>query len=264
MVVIMLDDFFIRALFAGIGVALIAGPLGCIIVWRRLAFFGDTLAHGGLAGVALGLIAGINITLTVLLLCILLALALYGLQGQTKFASDTLLGVLSHAVFAIGLIVVALMTVQLDLESLLFGDILAVGQSDLAIIYGGGAVVLLVLWKIWTPLFAMTVNRDLAEAEGSNVSRVSLISVLLLAGVVALSLKIMGALLVSAMLVIPAATARTFTRTPEAMACGAVIIGILAVIGGLFGSLQWDLPTGPSVVACASLLFVLGLLCCRK
>lgn len=257
---LMLDDFFSRALLAGIGVAAVAGPLGCFIVWRRLAYFGDTLSHAALLGVALSFLLNINVTLAVFLISALVAVLLIVLQRNGSLSSDSLLGLLAHASLALGLVVLAFMTwIRFDLMGLLFGDILAVSKTDLAIIYSGGLAILALLAVIWRPLFAATVNNELAEAEGIHAGRFNLIFMLLMACVIAISIKIVGVLLITALLIIPAATARRFATGPEQMALLAVVIGIAAVVGGLFGSLQWDTPSGPSIVVTALCLFLLSL-----
>ena len=255
----MLDDFFVRALLAGAGMALIAGPLGCLVVWRRLAYFGDTLSHAALLGVALGLLLQVSLTLAVLAVCVGVALVLLVLQRRANLSSDALLGLLSHASLAIGMVVLASMTwVRIDLMGLLFGDILAVSLQDIAIIWIGGGVVLAVLATIWRPLFAATVSSELAEAEGMNPARSNLVFMLLMAVVIAISMKLVGVLLITAMLIIPAATARRFAKGPEVMAVLSALAGIMAVAGGLFGSLSLDLPSGPAIVVAALLLFLVA------
>jgi zinc transport system permease protein len=257
----MFDDFIIRAAIAGIGVALVAGPLGCFVVWRRMAYFGDTLAHAGLTGVALGLVIGTSPTLGIVFTGVAIGFLLLALQRQRRVPTDALLGILSHSALAIGLIAISfLKTVRVDLMGYLFGDILAVTTVDIAWIYGGAAVLLGVLFFIWRPLIAVTVDEDMAVAEGVNGMRTQLIFTVLIALTVALAMKIVGVLLVTALLIIPAAAARRFAFTPEGMAIGAVIIGAMAVVSGLFASLQWDTPSGPSVVAAAAFLFALSLM----
>lgn len=251
-----MDDFMLRALAAGLGVALACGPMGSFIVWRRMAYFGDTLAHSALLGVALGVLLEVNVNLAVILVCMALAVLLVLLQRQQRLASDTLLGILSHSALSLGLIVLALMeTVRLDLVGYLFGDILAVTRVDIYWIYGGGLVALAVLARIWRPLLAITVHEELARVEGVPVLPVRLAFMLLIALVIAVAMKVAGILLITSLLIIPAATARPFARTPEQMALLASLIGCLAVGGGLFASLQWDLPAGPAVVVAAGLLF---------
>lgn len=257
----MLDDFFTRAIVAGIGVALIAGPLGCFIVWRRLAYFGDTLSHAALLGVALAFLFEVNVTAAVFAVSACVSIALLLLQRGATLSADALLGLLAHASLALGMVVLAFMTwVRFDLMGLLFGDILAVSKSDLAVIWIGGAVVLGVLFTVWRPLFAATVNRELAEAEGLNPDRANIIFMLLMAAVIAISMKIVGVLLITALLIIPAATARRFSTGPEQMAVLAALIGAASVVAGLFGSLEWDTPSGPSIVVAALAFFLVSLI----
>ncbi len=257
----MFDDFFTRAILAGVGVAVVAGPLGCFIVWRRLAYFGDTLAHAGLLGVALAFLFEVNIMIAVFAVSGCISIALLLLQRRAALSSDALLGLLSHSALAIGLVVLAFMTwIRIDLMGFLFGDILAVTKTDIVVIWAGGIAVLALLAAIWRPLFAGTVNHELAQAEGVNPERANFVFMLLLAAVIAISMKIVGVLLITALLIIPAAAARRFASGPEQMAVLASVIGALGVLGGLFGSLEWDTPAGPSIVVAALLLFVVSLL----
>jgi zinc transport system permease protein len=255
----MLDDFFTRALVAGIGVALVAGPLGCFIVWRRLAYFGDTLSHAALLGVALALLFEVNITLAVFATSACVALSLLLLQRRAALSADALLGLLSHSALAVGLVVLAFMAwVRIDIMGFLFGDILAVSKFDIAVIWGGGVVVLAMLAAIWRQLFAATVNLELAQAEDMKPEQANIIFMLLMAAVIAISMKIVGVLLITAMLIIPAATARSLASGPEQMAVFAALIGAASVLGGLFGSLEWDTPAGPSIVVAALVMFILS------
>jgi len=255
---LVLDDFFTRAIVAGVGVALVAGPLGCYIVWRRLAYLGDTLSHAGLLGIALALLFQINITLSIFLVSVFVSLALIFMQRRVTLSSDALLGLLAHSTLAFGMVALSFMTwVRVDLMGFLFGDILAVTTFDITIIWGGGLCVLIVLMTFWKSLFAATVNFELARAEGMKPEQANIIFMLLLAAVIAITMKIVGVLLITSMLIFPAAIARRFASGPEQMAILSAIIGIIAVFGGLFASLQWDTPAGPSIVAAASVFFVL-------
>jgi zinc transport system permease protein len=255
------DAFLIRAFLAAAGLALIAGPLGCLIVWRRMAYFGDTLSHAALMGVALGILTGIDVTIGVIATGVLIALLLLGLHLQQRLATDTLLGILSHASLAVGLIAISFLDkVRVDLMGYLFGDILAVSRNDVIVIFTGAVVVLGVLALIWRPLIALTVHEDTAVAEGVSSLRVRLAFMLLIALTVALAMKLVGVLLITALLIIPAATARAFARSPEGMALGAIVAGLVAVAAGLAGSFAWDTPSGPSIVAAAAGLFAVTLI----
>lgn len=253
------EDFFWRGLLGGLGVALVSGPLGCFIVWRRMAFFGAALSHSALLGIALGFLLGADPAAGILAACLAFTLLIVLLQGRGRLPSDTLLGIVAHAALAAGLIVISLMErLRVDLLGYLFGDILAVTEADLYWIYGGGVFILAVLLKIWRPLLAATVHEELAAAEGVRAGRVRLAFMLLIALVVAIAMKIVGVLLVHALLIIPAAAARPFARTPERMAVLAAAVGALAVVVGLFASFRWDTPSGPSVVAAAAAIFAAG------
>lgn len=256
----MMADFLWRALLGGIGVAFVAGPLGCFIVWRRMAYFGDSLSHSALLGIALGFILGVDLVVGVIASCVAVAVLLVGLQRQKRWGVDTLLVILSHSALSIGLVVISVTPhLRIDLTSYLFGDILAVSRADLAWIYGGGLGVVAALIAIWRPLLSLTVHEELARAEGVAVERIQLAFALLIAVAVALAMKVIGILLVSALLIIPAATARRLVRTPERMAVAAAAIGIVAVLAGLAGSLHLDTPGGPSIVVAAAGLFALSL-----
>lgn len=257
----MLDDFFTRALLTGIVVALVAGPLGCFVVWRRMAYFGATISHSALLGVVLALLIGVHEILGVFVIGVLTAVALVLLRRRATLSSDSLLGLLAHATLALGLVVLALMPlVRIDLLAYLFGDILAVDRTDLAVATVGGAGVLLGLAAIWRPLLAGTVNADLAAAEGLHPQRAEMAFMILLAAAMAIAMKIVGILLITALLIIPAAAARRVAATPEGMAVLAAGIGVVAVLGGLWASLEIDTPSGPSIVMMAVLLFLLSLL----
>ena len=256
----MTEDFFLRALAGGIGVALAAGPIGCFVVWRRMAYFGATLAHAVLLGVALGFLLEIEPTLAILAICLLLAGGLALLERQRLVPLDTLLGVLAHGVFAAGLIVIAFMEqVRVDLMGYLFGDVLSVSAADLRFIFAIAAGSIAALAWQWRNLLSVTVNEDLAAVEGVPVQRVRMLLVILLAVVIATGMKIVGMLLVLALVIIPPAAARRFAATPEQMVVAAAGIGAAAVAAGLFGSLEWDVPAGPAIVMVASAIFAAGL-----
>ena len=255
----MLDDFLIRAGLAGIGLSLATGPLGSFVVWRRMAYFGDATAHAAILGVALALATDLPVGLGTLVVALVMAMTV-ALMAARGWAMDTMLGVLAHSALALGLVAVSFVPgARTDLSAYLFGDILAVSRSDLAFIWGGSALVLaLLVWR-WQRLLTSTLNPDLAHASGVDPDRERLVLTLALAVVVALALKVVGALLIAALLIIPAAAARALSRTPEAMALLAGVIGALASLTGLALSLWQDTPAGPSIVAAAALLFVAAL-----
>ena len=254
-----MDDFLLRALAAGIGVAAVTGPLGSFVIWRRMAYFGDTLAHSALLGVTLGLFLGINLTIGVFICCIVVATLLVGLQNRVQLSSDAILGILSHGTLALGLVAVSFLDdIRVDLMALLFGDILAVNATDLLLIYASGASIILLMVVMWRALVSATVHADLARAEGVPVEKINILLMLCIALTVATAMKVVGILLVAALLIIPASTARAFSETPEQMAVCASVIGGISVAGGLMLSLNFDTPPGPSIVTCTLLLFAIS------
>ncbi len=252
----MFDPFLQRAVLAGLALVLICGPLGSVMVWRRMAYFGDALSHSALLGVAVGFVIGVAPHISIVVLCVGAAVLITILEQQRKIAVDTLLGILSHSALAFGLVAVSLLAgPRFDLIAYLFGDILSVTWSDLAWIYGGVAVAFTLLIAMWSRLLAVTVHEDLARVEGAPVVWVRLAYMVLIAIVIAVAMRVVGVLLVTALMIIPAAAARAGAMSPEAMAIRASIIGAVAVIGGLLASYTWDTPAGPSIITAASVMF---------
>lgn len=256
-----MDSFIWRALLGGLGIALLAGPLGCFVVWQRMAYFGEVLSHSSLLGLALGLVLGIHLTAGVALVCVAMATLLVLMQNHVRLSrelpTDTLLGVMSHVALAGGLAMLVLVEdIRFDLNAYLFGDVLAIGRLDLLWILCTGLVVIGTLLFVWRQLLEITLSEEIAQVEGVPVKRIRLIYMLLMALVVAVAIKIVGVLLMASLLVIPAAVARRLARTPEQMALFASFVGALAVITGLWASLQWNLPAGPAIVLAAAVMFV--------
>ena len=238
---------------AGIMLACAAGPLGSFVVWRRMSYFGDTLAHASLLGVAFGLLLDINPFYAVIAVTLMLAAGLVWLEKRPHLAIDTLLGIMAHSALSLGLVVVSLM-------SYLFGDLLAVTPEDLIFIAIGVVIVLAILFWQWRNLLSMTISPDLAFVDGVKLQRVKLLLMLVTALTIGVAMKFVGALIITSLLIIPAATARRFARTPEQMAGVAVGMGMIAVTGGLTFSAFYDTPAGPSVVLCAALLFIFSMM----
>jgi zinc transport system permease protein len=250
-----LDDFMVRATLAGIGVALAAAPLGCFVVWRRMAYFGDATAHAAILGVALSLALSISVFAGALVIALLMALTVNLLTGR-GYAMDTLLGVLAHSALAFGLVAVSFLSgIRIDLMAYLFGDILAVSRMDIGIIWAGAALVVALIGWRWSALLTATLNEDLAYASGIDPKREQLVLTFALAITVAVAIKVVGVLLIAAMLIIPAAAARPMSRTPEGMALVAAGIGSVSVLVGLRAAYVLDTPAGPSIVCVAALIF---------
>jgi zinc transport system permease protein len=253
----MIEEFIFKALIAGVIVALVAGFMGCFVVWRRMAYFGDSLAHSALLGIAMGVMLNISHNLAVMISSICFALFLVWLQRKRVFATDTLLGILAHAALAIGVITITLLEQRIDLHGYLFGDILTVGDEQLWWLVIGGGFVIIALAFNWSSLVLMTIHEDLAMAENVRVSRLEILLMFLMTIVVAVSIKIVGILLIASMLVIAPAAARQLARSPEVMAIFACLIGSISVVSGIYFSFEFDTPSGPTIVATLAAIFAI-------
>jgi len=251
-------DFLLYALVAGLFIAVVAGPLGCFVVWRRMSYFGDTLAHASLLGVAMAILMSVQLQLAIITSCVIFATVLLMLERRQMLATDTLLGIIAHSTLAFGLLVLSFSDmVQVNLMAFLFGDLLTVTQTDLWWITGCCLLTGALLYYYWNEFLALTVHRELARIEGIPVDRLYALLVMLIAVLIAVAMKIVGVLLITSLLIIPAAAARRVSDTPEQMALGAAVTGCLAVLGGLAMSYYWDTPAGPSIVATACGIFLL-------
>jgi zinc transport system permease protein len=244
-----LEPFLLRALVAGLGLAIVAAPLGCFVVWQRMAYFGETVAQASLLGVALGLALQLDVTLGALLVAVAMAFALIWLGRQQVVALDSVLGLLHHAALAAGVIAASLIQgPPIDLMGFLFGDVFAVTPTDIFWILAGGSAVLAVVVWLWHPLLRLSVHEDLAAAEGIRRQRVKTIFTLLLAVTIAVAMKIVGILLVMAFMVVPAVAARPLAATPERMVALTAVIAAASVLAGLALSANFDVPGGPAIV----------------
>ena len=252
------DPFIIRGILAGIAVALISGLVGCFVVWRRMSYYGESIAHSSLLGVGLGILMGVGINLGIVFTCLLFGILFLFLQQSKVLSSDTLLGVLAHVALAIGIIVISLNKIKIDIHAFLFGDILTVSSNDLWGMYLGVVIAIILICYNWSSLLLVTIDEDLAKAEGIKPLYINLLFTSILTIVVAVSVQIIGLLLITAMLIIPAAASRRLVNSPELMALVATIIGIISVILGIFLSVELDTPSGPAIVVVSSVLFFLS------
>lgn len=252
-------DLLLPSLLVGLMLAAISGPLGSFVVWGRMSYFGDTLAHSSLMGMTLGLLFSVKPLFGVLATTLMVALLLGLSQRQRRLASDTILGIIAHGTLATGLVIASqLEGIRVDLMAFLFGDLLAVSFHDAAWIAAICLLLAALLYYCWQDMLNTLVSPEIAQAEGVRVERMRLILLIMLGLLVAVGMKVVGALLITAMLIIPAAGARRLANTPEQMAVLASLIGLLAVVAGLLSSFLWDTPTGPSIVLSACALFAAG------
>lgn len=254
-------DILLPAWLAGLLLSFITAPLGAFVVWRKMAYFGDTLSHSALLGVALGIFLQIDPYIAVIAMTIILALALVWLEHKTNYSVDTVLGIIAHCSLSLGVITISLLdNVRVDLMSYLFGDLLAIDFSDVIFIAVGVVFIAVILGFYWEKLLSITISPELAQIEGLKVARLRLLLMILTALTIALSMKFVGALIITSLLIIPSATARRFAKTPESMVIYAICFSVMAITGGLLLSSIEDTPAGPSVVVCAGGLFLISLL----
>ncbi|MBK4775440.1 zinc ABC transporter permease [Candidatus Pantoea edessiphila] len=254
-------DILFPAWLGAVILVLAAGPLGCFIIWHKLSCFGDTLAHSSILGIAFGLLLNINPYYTLIILVIMITFSLITIENRPQLTMDTFLGIVAYSTLSLGLVIISLIpNIRVDLIVYLFGDLLAINYNDIWIILIVTTLVLVILtWK-WRPLLLITINKEMATVDGINVKYNRLILMFLTAMLISVAIKFVGALIVTALLIIPAATARYFAKSPEQMAIIAVLIGITSVTFGLIISAYYDTPAAPSVVLCSTCLFIFSLL----
>jgi zinc transport system permease protein len=255
-----MEPFLVRALAAAIGLAIVAAPLGSLVVWNRMAYFGETVAQASLIGIALALMLEINLTLSVVLVTLAVAALLILLARQNAVPLDSILGLMHHGALALGVIATSMLRgPPVDLIGYLFGDIFAVTKGDLYWIYAGGTAVLSIVAWLWQPLLRVSVHEELAAAEGVSRGLIKAVFILVLAVTIAIAMKIVGVLLVIAFLIVPAVAARPFAATPERMALLAGLVAVASVIIGLGLSINIDAPGGPAIVLTMACLAGLSL-----
>lgn len=250
-----MSDFILQAMLAGMLIALAAGPMGCVLIWRRMAYFGDSMAHSALVGIALGIAMGVSHSIGIISICIVFAIILGSLELKGNLPTDTLLGILAHSSLSLGLVWVSLMNQPINLEAILFGDILTITFHEFKLIAIGVVVILGCIAKIWPKLVLLTLNEDLAFAEGVNVKKIKWIFMVILSMMVAFSVQVIGILLLMSLMIIPAAAARQWARSPLSMSLIAMLVGVLSVALGIWFSLKLDVPSAPCIVLCSTLIF---------
>ena len=264
------------ALIAPLVLAIIAGPVGCLIVWRRMAYFGDAIAHSALLGVAVGLFIGFAPNIGVALICAVFAILLVYLQHRRKLSIDTLLGILAHGALAIGLLLVFWSALETGhgshhepnhtidphtlLEIYLLGSLENISMNQNIILIIGALIIAVILKLIWEPLILMTLNMDLARAEGVPTLRLQYIMMGIMTALVVMGLQITGVLFITSLLIMPAAAARQISTTPEKMILWAVIFAFSGVLSGYIASHEIHLPPGPTIVSALTTIFIISLL----
>ena len=238
-------------LLAATALALAAAPIGAVLLWRRMAYFGDALSHASLLGVAVALAVHLPVVPAVLATALVVAAAVVWLRRQGRLAHDALLGTFAHGLMALGLLIAALFIGEVELHAVLFGDVLRMGVAEALLVIAGAVLVLAFLARNWQPLVLSAVSEELALAEGVPARRLHVWLAFAAALLLAMAARATGLLLFTSLLVIPAASARAISDTPERMAAIGAVLGVASVIGGLFVARAWDVPSGPAIVVAA-------------
>ena len=264
MLELLLFPFFQRALITGLILGVLMAVLGVFVVLRRMSFFADAIGHSALTGIALGLLLKTDPFFAALVFALLVAAGIALLRHYSHLHLDTLLGVFFPAAVALGVIIVQLTPgFQTDLVSFLFGDILTVSNVDIVTSIIIAIVVGVILVTSGKRLLLITFNEALARSQGIAVPRYELLFLLMLAAVIAISIKLVGIILITAMIVIPAATAQNLTRSMSSMIGVSVAVSLIAVLVGMLSSALLSLPSGPTVVLVGATLFAASFLVAR-
>ncbi len=258
---LLLQNKLFLPLLAGVGIAISSGILGCFVIWRRMAYFGDAVSHSALLGIALSILVAIEVDIAIIMVCALFAIILAMLQQNRFFTTDSILGILAHASLGIGMAIVGISGGEhIDIHHFLFGDILKVSMQNVGVIFIAAAITALLIFKNWQSLCVLTICPDLAKSEGSSPVRLEILLILLIAVFVGIAIKIFGVLLVTSMLIIPPACARIFSSSPVAMVFSSIFFAIISVVLGVFLTESFHVESGPAIVVCSTfILFILSL-----
>lgn len=253
-------SFLFPGWIAAIILVLATGPLGSFIILRRMSSFGDTLSHASILGLSISVLLDVNPFYINVLFVLLLAIVISWLEEHSFLSLDTILGVIANSSLSVGLILMSLMSnnYNIDINSYLFGDLLTVSFSDLIPLIIGSFLILVVFKYYWNKIVLMTINSELAVIDGVNLYKTRLILILITALTIGMSTKFFGVLIITSLLIIPAASAQKLSNSPEQMVFLSTLIGIFSVTGGIYLSVFFDIPTSPSIVVCASLVFFLS------
>ena len=261
-----MDNFILLAIISGIGIAFITGLLGCFVVWKKMAYFGESLGHSAVLGIGIGLLLGIGDNIAVLLVIITFSLIVTYLQNKEAFSNDLILAVLAHGLLSIGIILISINPdPNFNLHSFLFGDILTVSLNEIFLIFLSAIFIYLIILTNWKALLITIISKDLAKSQNINNFKIELLFTFTMALAVAISIKIIGALLITSMLIIPSSCAKQLVNNPKNMVIISIIISILSILIGILCSYYFDIPSGPAIILTSfSAFFIINLLKSKK
>ncbi len=247
--------FFGRAMIAGVLIGAMCGALSVFVVLRRMSYIGHGLAHSVLGGVAVGVAVGADLYVGAIVATVVSALLIDRVTRRRGLHADAAIGIVTTAMFAIGVAVLAIVPTRVNIEALLFGNILGVNQTDLWVAAGVGAAFAAVLFTLYKRLVFTTFDAEVAGVHGVRTGVIELVFSLSTAAVVVASVRVLGVLLIAAAVVIPAAIARLLTRSFGATLLLATGIGIATSVVGLFASFHVNVPSGPTIVLSGAVTF---------
>jgi zinc transport system permease protein len=251
----MISPFLINALIGGFGIAALAGLLGSFVLWKNMSYFGDALSHSALLGITIGILLNFNLTFSVIVIAAAFAFAFT--HNSSRYSSDTTLGVLSYSALSLAILLTSYSKIKIDLIGYLFGDILAIDITDIYYLVLCAVVASSWIYYNWDRLILLALSEELLKADGVNTKRLKLGFSLILALFIAISFKIVGILLITAMLIIPSATSLIISRSPLQMVVFSIIIGCVSVVMGITAAIQFDFPTGPSIILSSLMCFLI-------
>jgi ABC-type Mn2+/Zn2+ transport system permease subunit len=250
--------FFGRAMVAGLLVGAMCGALSSFVVLRRMSYIGHGLAHAVLGGVGVGVAFGVDLYVGAAAATVLAAVLIDRVARRPGLHADAAIGIVTTAVFALGVATLSVVPTRVNLESLLFGNILGVDRVDLWVAAGVGAAFVAVLVALYKPLVLTTFDPEVAAVHGVRTGGIELVFSLVTAAVVVASVRVLGVLLIAAAVVVPGATARLVTRSFGAMVAVAVGIGVASSVVGLYASFHVNVPSGPTIVLAGSTVFLVA------
>jgi len=258
---VFLLPFMQRALVAGLVAGILLGTMGVYVSMRNMSFLGDGIAHASLAGVALALLLGWMPTVVALVLALVLAVAIYGIERHSRISGDAAIGIIFTTGMALGVIFLHFTPgFQPDLISFLFGNILAISEQDLYITLGIGSLIMITTFAVSEKLTFVILDEEGAYLSGLNPSWYLLLLYIMTSLSIVLSIKLVGIVMVSALLITPSAMSQLLSRRFATFKWQSVFWACITIILGLVASVIFDLPSGATIIVVGSTLFLLTLL----
>ena len=254
------DPLLLKLFFAGFGIAISAAVIGVFVLWKKMAYFSDAISHATIFGLAFAAIIEVMPIYGVIFCSIIFCLLMFYLAHQKFYSNDVVIGISSYILLALGLILIAVFSVNVNLHLYLFGDLLVINNSDIFLIYFSLIIVLIAVFCGYKKMLMICINDDLAKISGIKTDKIQLQFLLLLAFLVAILVKIIGILLITSMLVMPAAIARIYAKNPLAMIILSIIFAIISVALGIISAFIFDLPIAAAIISLMAVILIFSFL----